>query len=479
MTVDHVARQAVERPDATAVVHDGRVVSYPEFHRDIREVMAALGALGLAPGYSVAVGTENLYLHWLLLLACEGLGIGAASFLRGEAPSCGALLASVNLVMAAPGTSTAGARRTHGLTPSWIDDVLSRPEPAESFPRKSPDDPVRIVRTSGTTGESKRFLVTRRMHDCLSGQWQWGLAPNRRSRYLQTLPLTVRATYDLGSACLRAGGTLVLESRMKVMDAIVTHSITHAILLPVQLKAGLDHLAPDFPKPPELDIVSFGAPVSDALRVRVMERLATSLCDLYGTVEVAAASAIWQLGADGFGTVWPRVRAEAVDEHGEPVPPGEIGRIRLKSDCMSVRYLGDPETTRCMFRDGWFYPGDAGVIAPDGRLKILGRTDDLLNIGGQKFLPAVLEELLMKRAIAGDVGVSSLPSADGIDELCIAVADVGHDDQGLMDRILDALRNVPIGRFHTVKLDCLPRSTNGKLQRKVLKEQVARALRPR
>jgi acyl-coenzyme A synthetase/AMP-(fatty) acid ligase len=418
-------------------------------------------------------------MHTLLLLACERLGVAAASFGSGEALIYGPLWAGVDLVLAAPGMEVAGARRQHALTPQWIEQVFAG-EPGDVFaPPKHPDDPVRIVRTSGTTGTSKRFLVTRRMSDTLTAQWQWGYGLSRHSRYLQTLPLVVRATFDLGCACLRAGGILVLESRMTSIDAISAHAITHIILLPIHLQGALDQLPPDFVKPRDLTVLSFGAGIAEPLRERAMARLATALADLYGTVEVTIVSAIWQRGADGFGTLWPTVHAEAVDERGVPVPAGEMGRLRLKTDCMSTSYIDDSETTARMFRDGWFYPGDLGVVRADGRLKILGRVDDLLNIGGLKFLPAMLEAVLMRQEIAGDVGVSSLPNADGTEELCVGLAEVRHNEKETLDRIMRALRSVQVGRFHVVKLERIPRSANGKMQRNELRQELARSVMTR
>jgi acyl-CoA synthetase (AMP-forming)/AMP-acid ligase II len=480
MTADHVAHHAAEHPDAVAVIHDGRAISFAELRRDIGRFAEGVRALGLMSGATLAVGTNDVYVHWLLLLACERLGIAAASFADDEGETCAPLLASADLVLAAPRFAIPGAKRHFTLTQAWIDGLRARPDEGETpLLLKSPDDPVRIVRTSGTTGASKRFLVTRRMHDALSTQWQWALALSRECRYLQTLPMVVRASFDLGSACLRVGGTLVLENRPRVLNAIAAYGITHAILLPVHLKDTLDHLPPDFVKPSNLTIVSFGAAVSDVLRERASRQFAVSLCDLYGTVEVAAASAIWHSGADGFGTILPRVQVEAVDENNAPVAPGEIGRIRFKTECMCEGYLDDPETTQRMFRDGWFYPGDVGVIGPGRKLKIQGRADDLLNIGGQKILPAVLETSLMQLETAGDVGVCSMPNEDGFDELCIALANVEHGDQEVMDRIMQALRRISVGRFHVVKLARIPRSANGKLQRNVLREDVARVLRGR
>ena len=60
MTADYVAYHAAERPDAVAIIHDGRAVSYAELCGDIRKVARAMCALGVRPGGSVAVGTDQL-----------------------------------------------------------------------------------------------------------------------------------------------------------------------------------------------------------------------------------------------------------------------------------------------------------------------------------------------------------------------------------------------------------------------------------
>jgi acyl-coenzyme A synthetase/AMP-(fatty) acid ligase len=476
MTADYVAYHAAERPHAIALIDNGRSVSYAELSRDIRKAMGALRELGLGTGGSVAVGTEHLYMHWLLLLACERLGIAAASFGQGEASRYGPLWAAVDLVLAAPEIKVTGARRAHALTPRWIKEVLAG-EPSDLVvPPKHPDDPVRIVRTSGTTGASKWFLVTRRMTDSLIAQWQWGYGLSKATRQLQTLAFIVRATFDLGSASLRAGGTVVLESRTTVLDAISDHAITHVILLPIYLKDLLDQMPPEFVKPRGLTVLSFGAGIAEPLRERAMARLATALGDLYGTVEVTIVSAIWNSGAEGFGTLWPGARAEIVDERGVVVPPGVVGSIRIKTHCMATAYIDDPETTARMFRNGWFYPGDLGVLSPDGRLKILGRADDRLNIGGAKILPTTLEAALIGQDVAADIGVTALPNAEGMNELCIALAGVTRDDKETMDRIMRALGSMVVGLFRVFKLERIPRSATGKLERQALREETARAL---
>src|ERR1043166_2282474 len=88
MTADYVAYHAAERPDAVAVVSDGRPASYAELDRDIRKFAGAVHERGVVPGGSVAIGCNDFYVELLLLLACERLGAASASL--GPRAGCSA-----------------------------------------------------------------------------------------------------------------------------------------------------------------------------------------------------------------------------------------------------------------------------------------------------------------------------------------------------------------------------------------------------
>ena len=59
-------------------------------------------------------------------------------------------------------------------------------------------------------------------------------------------------------------------------------------------------------------------------------------------------------------------------------------------------YLDDPAATARAFRDGWYYPGDLGFLAPEGALFLKGRADDLINYDGTKIYPADIELALQQ-----------------------------------------------------------------------------------
>ena len=69
-------------------------------------------------------------------------------------------------------------------------------------------------------------------------------------------------------------------------------------------------------------------------------------------------------------------------------------RISLSGPTLASGYLGDPASTAEVFVDGWFHTSDLGHWDPDGRLRVLGRVDDVIITGGEKVHPAAVERVL-------------------------------------------------------------------------------------
>ena len=182
-------------------------------------------------------------------------------------------------------------------------------------------------------------------------------------------------------------------------------------------------------------------------------------------------------GLEHFGFV-PNVRVEVVDDHGQPVPPGEQGEIRVFSDRQSEGYLGDPDATARAFRDGGFYPGDLGRLLPDGMLLVDGRVDDRMDLGGMKFLPELLEEVAFAYPGVKDAAAYAAPDAAGLDVCWLAVASAGDlDRQGLADHIARSGRGLPEVRFAWI--DTIPRNAMGKAERRRLREETISVLTAR
>jgi len=480
LSADYIAFHAAERPDAVALIAKQRAITYAEFDRDLRRFTHALRELELARGQTVAVACDDLYVHWLLLLALERLRIATMSYLSSERETYATLLASVDLVVSEPDSRPARARRHFAITAQWLSAVFAgTDEEQEVHLPEAPDDAVRLVRTSGTTGESKRLLLRRSVQDAWIDRWAWFLTLTRDRRYLVTMPFAVNAIYTVARAFIRAGGSVawdLFEDTAAILRAL-SQGITDIVVLPIQLKQILDALPEDFEKPANLTVTVIGAAAPEVLRKRAMMRLASEVIVGYGANEMPFMTELRESCAPDTGLVLPWVEIEVVDEDDKPLPNGSLGRIRARTAVMADGYLDDPQATERMFRGGWFYPGDVGVLEGARRLHVAGRSDELMNIGGGKFSPSALEGLVLEHVRAGDVGVCSVPGPGGLEEVCVAVVDPEQTDQELLNRISLAFSAYALGAFHVVKLDRIPRNPVGKIQREPLKRAVASRLR--
>jgi acyl-CoA synthetase (AMP-forming)/AMP-acid ligase II len=475
MTVSHIAFHATERPEAIALVNNGDAITYARFNRDLGAMTAALREFGLPRGATAAVGCEDIYFHWLLLLGAEQLGVATVSLVGFEDRSSFPTLASMDLVLSEQPFDADMARRHHPIDRAWLELVLAR-EPEDEIGRipHGTDDAIRVIRTSGTTDTAKRVRLLRHMFDSWVDNWIWFHGLTTRTRLLLTMPFAVGGSYAHATACLRVGGTTVVETRMALAAALARHGISHVILAPLYLRKLIEDLPRDYP-PAGFTISSFGAPVSAGLRARAADRLTRDVQDMYGCNEAGFIASAGPDSADGLSSIWPGVEVEIVDDRGRPLPRGQAGDIRVKTAWMTSGYIDDPEATNGKFRDGWFYPGDAGVLHGPRRLEIIGRGDELLNLGGRKLAPSAIEELLTKHGAGQDVAVCSIRNSDGIDELCIALPSGVTCEGAARERIELALRQSQIATFHFFSLDQIPRTATGKIQRGLLKEAVARA----
>src|SRR5262249_12691210 len=110
---------------------------------------------------------------------------------------------------------------------------------------------------------------------------------------------------------------------------------------------------------------------------------------------------------------------EIVDENGNKCREGELRFLLTEVDCTS--YLDDEEASAKVFRNGFFYPGDLAVRRADGRIRILGRVDDVLNWQGRKYPVAPIEHKIQQLLGVDEVCVFSGLNAAGNEELAVAV----------------------------------------------------------
>ncbi len=184
---------------------------------------------------------------------------------------------------------------------------------------------------------------------------------------------------------------------------------------------------------------------------------------------------------ENVGRPLPGVELQIVDAEGQPVAAGATGRIRLRAPGIATGYLDSPEQTASRFRDGWFWPGDAGYLRPDGRLVVQGRQDDMMIMNGLNIFPAEIERVLERHPAVAVAAALPLPSKIH-GQLPVAavelrpgqaVTELELQDYARQHLALRAPRRVMV-------LDRLPRNSQGKVVRREIAAafQQAKATRP-
>jgi long-chain acyl-CoA synthetase len=154
-----------------------------------------------------------------------------------------------------------------------------------------------------------------------------------------------------------------------------------------------------------------------------------------------------------------------VSEDGRELPPGEIGEIVTRSDCVMKGYWNNPEANAKSLRDGWLWTGDLGSIDAAGFLTLKDRSKDMIISGGSNVYPREIEEVLLTHPDVAETAVVSRPHPDWGEEVIAYV--VKRPGADLTGPALDRLCLDNIARYKRPKgyrfVDMLPKNNYGKI----------------
>ncbi|CAG0948885.1 fatty-acyl-CoA synthase [Burkholderiales bacterium] len=464
---DPIRRHARTIPHAPACIRHDRVVSYAQFDRTIDAVARRALDLGLAAGDHVGVcypdhpGSGAYYRFLVTALALARIGIAVKSTEGGEE----GLVACFSPDAGRQG----GPSRWITVDDAWFDG----PDPSHAAPQVESHAGgtaiCRIFSTSGTTGTAKCVAVS---HDLMFRRI-------RDDRQLGPYPVTPIVIVHVGPwagvgfrHALRAlwtGGALV-PARLpaQIFRAIARHRVNCMLVAPATLSALVEAAPDDRTSLSSLKSIEVtGSSLPRPLFEEARRRLCPSILSSYGSTE--AGNVAWSRVSDlegrpdAVGYVVPGQEVEAVDDDDRPLPAGTVGILRIRGATCADGYFRDEEASARTFRGGWFYPGDLGSVSADGLLTIAGRVSEVINIGGSKFSPRVVEEALLTVSGIVDAGAFGLPDALGIPSVCAAIVTRGTLATGALEAVCRGLDYAAPRSI--VRLAQIPRNENGKILR--------------
>jgi len=465
--VDPVLFQCRQSPAAPAICAPGtmlNVVSYGRLERFIHNIGRRALAHGLKRGDVVAVFIADPIFHAALVLGLTALGIVTLTGRSVQIPT----QFTIDAVISDGLQRFAAGHRVISADASWLagDGLPVAP------PVGTPDDPCRIVLTSGTTGDAKGILLTHRMvqQRLALHQYAFGAVLPACTRIFCDLGLTTSLGFMFLMHALHRGGTLFLRGTDAgaTMQAFGLYQVQAMVASPGGLAEFLGYYeqTPNFSWTFDV-IVSGGSLLSHELARRVRARMCSNLVSAYGSTEASiVASALASVVAVTEGAVGyplPGVLVETVGPHHEGLPAGQQGLLRIRTENAASGYHGSADVSA--FRNGWFYPGDIGTVMPDGLLVLAGRDTTILNLGGEKINPERIEQVLVSCPGVVEAGAFGVVNALGVEEVHAAIVASGvFDDAAARNQ---CARSLPAeclpARFFQVA--ALPRTSMGKLDR--------------
>jgi fatty-acyl-CoA synthase len=464
-TADFIALHARRRPDHVAVMSEDRETTYAALHVELAAMTAYMAGLGLPRGALVVLAHLDIHPRLLVALALERLGATMAWFRADATGADDPILRRADLVMSRSEIGPGRCGRFIHMTDAWLDDVLSRDARAVALPDISADDRVLMVRTSGSTGRPKAMVITRAVLAARMAHRVTLFDYHPRDRFLALMNFNMATIYYATLTLLRLGATVISPRSITLPGDLSRYRPTKIHMVPYQLEALLRDL-PDVPRLPNLALVLGGAKVTPMLRRRALARLCGRVIEHYGSNEV---STICVFDDDGHARLNPWIDLEIVGENGASLPPESVGEIRVRGPAVIDGYEGDPAATTAALRDGWWHTGDFGFLTPDGELRPLGRRDDVLNFGGIKRAASDVEADILALGITHDIAVLVGENAAGesIPLVCVAA-----ESEPEAARIADLLREGLLGRFAVYRVDAIPRTPEGKVERRQLRRDI-------
>lgn len=377
--------------------------------------------------------------------------------------------------------------------PSDAGHPIGRDELANSAGRKAPrlpalaaDDPVCIVWTSGSTGRPKGALFDHRNLAAVAAGSDVLSQPG--DRRLSPLPFAhvgymTRAWDEISHGIT----TVVTPQPWSAAEAIALLSserVTVGQGVPTQWALVLRHPDLEGADLASLRIAATGAARVPAELVREMRRrLSCPVVVRYTSTESSLGSGTRPGDPDDVvcttvGRPVPGVELSVVDEAGYEVPPGDVGRVRLRSEAVMRGYVAhgtviDSDATASVLDEaGWLTTGDLGWLDGEGNLHLAGRQTEMYIRGGYNVYPAEVEAVLRRHVSVMDVAVVGLddpvlgeigaafvvpapatPAAPGLEELRAwcrrELADYKAPDRLI---VLDALPLTAMGKVDTKAL---------------------------
>ena len=484
MAISRIFQQALRAPDKTAIIHDGVAVSYAQFARRIAACRQYFAQQDLPPGTVAIIDVQNLLDAWVIGFALRSIGLATVA-VKDAGEVADLRIANIACVVTTRGED----RRTlecESADPPWrvirMPAVTSLADSQESTGawHETTMSGGHIMLTSGTTGRYKKVVRNAAMEAlALPLHAQINDISEHSVVYVGNFGMWTAGGYRWPLITWSVGATVVIHQKPDMHEPLVRHDMTHVFATPGTLPALLHASNGTLRRNDATRLLVTGGMMPRALLTAVKRILTRRVYSALASTEAltVAVTPIEQPDDLNWHRIHPSREVQVVDEAHNVLAPGNEGLVRIRIIDGLHGYLDDEAATRAFFRDGYFYPGDLGMLGADGRLSLHGRASDVVNVFGDKIATGPIEQMLQDGLGAEGVCVVSLRNVAGNDEIYVAIQAGRPLDRAkvkvAVNAVLGTLKRLPA---RAVFIDKLPRNEMGKIERLKLKRQLTAML---
>lgn len=366
-----------EIPNEAAIIAPDMELTYEKLWRVAQSFAGRMSELGIDRNSTVALDTVDANVAVSVMFATAFLG---ARFTATTAALKNNPSVVVTHYLRSPEVDSSDEQNCTTIDSSWFASARSGEKQIDILPSQTDQfRPWWLISSSGTTGKPKFMAVSQDVmlkrslavhEDFVRGQTRVCLLfpPNSR-------PFYVRAAAALLNGCPIVDG--------HHQDFLFAKKVDLVCGSPAQALSWLSE-GPLRTKLPMIQVS--GSRVRDADAALLLQSF-DRVEDVYGSSETNKTFVNVLRREGGKISKFPKSldsELEILSDDQDCVSPEEVGTIRIRNSYMVDGYIGDDKATERAFRNGWFYPGDRACWSANGALKIVGRTDETVSLGGHK-----------------------------------------------------------------------------------------------
>lgn len=489
--VRRVLELAATQPDMPAVAFKKELLSYRQLADRMRSAGEYLHSLGVQKGDRVvfsALSKPEMVVTYLGIQYCGAVAVFLDK--NGTPENAAAIYEDAEAVLLLTDKPMKEyAQRCRIFSLKQLYEISAHTEEASlQYQLPSEDELAELLFTTGSTGKPKGVMLTYKAVYHILANTIEGIGIRGDDRVLLPLPLNHSFALRVLRAVLYAGGMVVLQNGFAFAKEVENNQAAFGCTAMAAVSASMEILRGQMQDrfPEILGKFRYIEISAGSLTLEQRRRLTRQLPDTvihntWGSTETGGALFlnVTEAAKNGekiaaVGKPLDCVQVKVLDEEGNEIASDKshAGRMALKGDMQMAGYWHRDELNRETLRDGWLLTGDLVYTDQDGYVYMLGRADDIINVGGEKVSPIEVENLAGQYEHVREcacIGVEDPKKVMGqVPVLFVTVRGNGFTEAGMQSFLAERMERYKVPAYYMVVQE-IPRNRMQKVDRKALK----------